>query len=55
MKHNKVASTSTSLCCFKFGESGYRVVECTKGDRYGKGLFIESGEYMDEDALVDFK
>jgi len=28
--------------CFKCGEPGHRMADCKKGDRYGKGLFIDS-------------
>jgi hypothetical protein len=51
---NKAALTSAPTRCFKCSEPGHRMVECRKGDQYGKGLLIESRE-SGYDALVDFE
>jgi hypothetical protein len=34
--------------CFKCGEPGHRIVDCRKGEKYGKGLLIDSGNTFDE-------
>jgi hypothetical protein len=34
--------------CFKCGEPGHRIADCRKGDKYGKGLLIDSGNTFDE-------
>jgi hypothetical protein len=34
--------------CFKCGEPGHRIVDCRKGEKYGKGLHIDSGNAFDE-------
>jgi hypothetical protein len=34
--------------CFKCGEPGHRIADCCKGDKYGKGLIIDSGNAFDE-------
>jgi hypothetical protein len=34
--------------CFKCGEPGHRIADCCKGDKYGKGLLIDSGNTFDE-------
>jgi hypothetical protein len=34
--------------CFKCGEPGHRIVDCRKGEKYGKGLLIDSGNAFDE-------
>lgn len=46
MQPNKAASISTPRC-FKCGESGHRMADCHKGDKYGKSLLIEFGEVVD--------
>jgi hypothetical protein len=40
---NKAASTSIPKW-FKCGEPEHRMVDCHKGDRYGKSLLIDSGK-----------
>lgn len=37
---NRTASTSAPPCCFKCSEPRHRMVDCRKGDRCGKGLFL---------------
>jgi hypothetical protein len=34
--------------CFKCGESGHRIADCHKGEKYEKGLLIDSGNAFDE-------
>jgi hypothetical protein len=34
--------------CFKCGEPGHRITDCRKGEKYGKGLLIDSGNAFDE-------
>jgi hypothetical protein len=34
--------------CFKCGEPGHRMADCHKGEKYGKGLLIDSGNTFDE-------
>ena len=45
---NRIAASSSSPRCFKYGEPGHRMADCKKGGRYGKGLFIESEECTDD-------
>jgi hypothetical protein len=35
------------LNAFKCGEPGHRIANCSKGDKYGKGLLIDSGNAFD--------
>ena len=51
---NRTAASSSGPRCFKYGEARHRMVDCKKGGRYGKGLFIESEECTD-DHLNTFK
>ena len=44
---NRSAATSGPKC-FKCGKSGHRIADCHKGEKYGKGLLIESGNAFDE-------
>lgn len=44
------ASGSTTRC-FKCGEQGHRMADCKKGDRFGKGLFIESQEVSPNEQI----
>lgn len=34
--------------CFRCGELGHWMADCNKGDKYGKGQRIDSGETFDE-------
>jgi hypothetical protein len=34
--------------CFKYGELGHIIGDCRKGEKYGKGLLIDSGNAFDE-------
>ena len=34
--------------CFRCGEPGHRIVDCRKGDKYGKGLLVDSGGAFEE-------
>jgi hypothetical protein len=54
MQPNKVASTSALPNCFKCDELRHRMVDCRKGEQYGKGLFNEFGVSMDE-VLLDME
>jgi hypothetical protein len=54
MQPNKVASTSALPNCFKCDELRHRMVDCRKGEQYGKGLFDEFGVSMDE-VLLDME
>jgi hypothetical protein len=42
------SATMNGPKCFKCGESGHRIADCRKGDKYGKGLLIDSGNTFDE-------
>jgi hypothetical protein len=37
------AGTTTGLKCFRCGESSHRIADCRKGEKYGKGLLVDSG------------
>ena len=41
---NKTQSSGSGLNCFNYEESGHRMTECKKRGKYGKGLFIGTGE-----------
>ncbi|KAF7139937.1 hypothetical protein RHSIM_Rhsim06G0029600 [Rhododendron simsii] len=41
------ATSGPGFKCFKCGEPGHRAVECRKGDRDGKALFLEYDEAKD--------
>ncbi|KAF7140352.1 hypothetical protein RHSIM_Rhsim06G0081400 [Rhododendron simsii] len=41
------ATSGPGFKCFKYGEPGHRAVECRKGDRDGKALFLEYDEAKD--------
>jgi hypothetical protein len=34
--------------CFKFGKPGHIIADCCQGEKYGKGLLIDSGNAFDE-------
>jgi hypothetical protein len=34
---------TTGLKCFRCGEPDHRIADCRKGEKYGKGLFVDSG------------
>jgi hypothetical protein len=34
--------------CFRCGEPGHRMVDCRKGEKYGKGLLVDSGGAFEE-------
>jgi hypothetical protein len=42
------SATTNGPKCFKCGEPGHRIADCRKGDKYGKGLLIDSGNTFDE-------
>jgi hypothetical protein len=42
------SATMNGPKCFKCGEPGHRIVDCRKGDKYGKGLLIDSGNTFNE-------
>jgi hypothetical protein len=44
---NRSATTNVPKC-FKCGEPGHRIVDCHKGEKYGKCLLIDSGNAFDE-------
>lgn len=50
---NNKASTSTCSKCFKCGEPGHRASECWKGDRVGKGLFVEANDISEEIIVLE--
>jgi hypothetical protein len=35
--------TTTGLKCFRCDEPGHRIADCRKGEKYGKGLLVDSG------------
>jgi hypothetical protein len=37
------ARATTDPKCFQLGEPGNRIADCLKGEKYGKGLFVDSG------------
>ena len=43
----------SSARCFTCGETGHRMADCRKNDKYGKGLFVE-GEEISEHQRHDF-
>jgi hypothetical protein len=42
------STTMNGPKCFKCGEPGHRIADCRKGEKYGKGLLIDSGNAFDE-------
>jgi hypothetical protein len=42
------STTMNGPKCFKCGEPGHRMADCRKGEKYGKGLLIDSGNTFDE-------
>jgi hypothetical protein len=42
------STTTNGPKCFKCGEPGRRIADCHKGEKYGKGLLIDSGNAFDE-------
>ena len=45
--HNRGVATSGPKC-FKCGEPGHRIVDCRKGEKFGKGLLIDLRNAFDE-------
>jgi hypothetical protein len=41
-------TTTIGPKCFKCGEPGHRIADCRKGEKYGKGLLIDSGNAFDD-------
>ena len=39
--------------CFKCGELGHRIADCSKGEKYGKGLRLDSGNTFDNYGDVE--
>jgi hypothetical protein len=39
---------TTGLKCFRCGEPGHRIADCRKGEKYGKGLLVDSGGAFEE-------
>jgi hypothetical protein len=39
---------TTGLKCFRCGEPGHRIADCCKGEKYGKGLLVDSGGAFEE-------
>jgi hypothetical protein len=42
------SATTNGPKCFKCGEPGHKILDCCKGDKYGKGPLIDSGNTFDE-------
>jgi hypothetical protein len=42
------STTTNGPKCFKCGKQGHRIADCCKGEKYGKGLLIDSGNAFDE-------
>ena len=43
---------TTGPKCFRCGEPGHRIADCHKGEKYGKGLHIDSGGAFEEQAMM---
>ena len=41
-------TTTNGPKCFKNGELGHRIADCHKGEKYGKGLLIDSRNAFDK-------
>ena len=39
---------TTGPKCFRCGEPDHRIADCRKGDKYGKGLLVDSGGAFEE-------
>jgi hypothetical protein len=39
---------TTGLKCFRCGEPGHRIADCHKGEKYGKGLLVDTGGAFEE-------
>jgi hypothetical protein len=41
--------------CFQCGEPSHRIADCRKGEKYGKGLLIDSGNAFDDEVMKKSK